>query len=146
MSTVLKNLLQLSNLLFNKGNPLNSRDFHANETYMSFLKLYSQLKLQDLNLDLLDFMPNPRRSPSEYDLAPISFAKIYQNENFSLTLFGFRGKHSCIPLHDHPEMFAFARCLHGSLTVQSYTTINEKHTIPQEILTKVPTYHHKISK
>lgn len=143
MSTVLKNLLQLANSLFSKGNQFNLRDLQTNETYASFLKLYSQLRLQDLNLDPEDFVSNPRRP---YDLAPISFAKIFQNENFSLTLFGFRGEHSHIPLHDHPGMFAFARCLHGSLAVQSYNVPNEKTVAPREILEKVPNYEHKLGK
>ncbi|KAL7673111.1 hypothetical protein ACOME3_007983 [Neoechinorhynchus agilis] len=51
---------------------------------------------------------------------------VNQNPKFSISLFLIR-RGNGIPLHDHPQMFGLIRCLHGDITIQSFTTDDILH-------------------
>ncbi|KAF7490621.1 2-aminoethanethiol dioxygenase [Sarcoptes scabiei] len=77
--------------------------------------------------------------------APITYTSLFENQFFSLTVFGFRRPTSRIPLHDHPGMYGFVKCVYGSLSVKSFDLISTYHEIPSEIYEKVPkSDHHNI--
>lgn len=49
----------------------------------------------------------------------------------SVSIFALR-KGSALPLHDHPEMHGFLKCIHGSLEIKCFSKIWEKRIIPED--------------
>ena len=101
---------------------------------------FCQTTLRDFHLTPRDLMSPAKSSKVS---APVSYVNIFENDTFSLTLFGLRHKNSIIPLHDHPGMTAFMRCIHGSVSVKSYSLYqNDSCSIPAEVRRKIPRRYH----
>lgn len=133
MSAIVQNVCKLSHNIFSNFLSKNGRKLDENN--VSTLKnLFSQITLNDIhfNLNELNFN-NPEQS------AAITFTSLFQNEFFSLTVFGFRHKASVIPLHDHPGMHGFIKCVNGCISIKSYTVLDDLEP-PVEILNKVSRY------
>ena len=116
------------------------------EVFSRFISLLGQVTLKDLHLTPKD-LDITNASRLFYYPAPVSHVNVFENEIFSLTVFGMRRKSSRIPLHDHPSMHGFMKCIHGAVTVKSYTILqNANCPIPEEICDKVKTkYHDKLN-
>ena len=91
------------------------------ESVRKFVKIFSGLTLEDLNLrpNELQFVP---RIPKRFQ-APCSFVNVFVDENLSLQLFGLRDRLSRIPPHDHPSMHGFIKCVHGSVKIKSFNLL-----------------------
>ncbi|ALC43428.1 CG7550 [Drosophila busckii] len=92
----------------------NLASFNANLQQLK--QLTDQLTYRDLHINeglFRDDVPSIERAPCIY-------MPIFEDENFSMSLFILRAN-SCIPLHDHPVMYGLLRGLWGQLKVQSYT-------------------------
>lgn len=136
---MLQNLLKISQSIFSNFK-VTSTEGKCEEALTRFKSLFSQLTLEDIHLTpeklgLNNGLRNPLIS------SPISYMNVFENEYFSLTVFGLR-KPSIIPLHDHPEMNAFLRCVYGSVSVKSYSILKNVQ-IPKSILTQVNGMYHQ---
>ncbi|OTF71684.1 hypothetical protein BLA29_003157 [Euroglyphus maynei] len=136
MTTIIQNVCKISQNIFSSFVRVNGQKSMAilDETNVSTLKkLFAQLTLNDIHYDLDELSSlNNECTPS----APITYTSIFQNQFFSLTVFGFRKQSSRIPLHDHPCMHGFIKCVYGSISIKSYTII-DNFSAPNEILNKV---------
>jgi len=54
--------------------------------------------------------------------SPITFIQIWEDKTFTMGIFILRGG-AVIPLHDHPGMHGFIRCIHGNLKIRSYSQL-----------------------
>lgn len=138
-SLILQNLCRLSQTLFG---PIKPHPSEIDELVHKLTDVFCQVTLKDLYLTPRDLMSAPKWSI--VPAAPVNcYVNIFENEYFSLTLFGLRHKNSIIPLHDHPGMNAFMRCVHGSVSVKSYSIFdNENLPIPPEVHRKINRRHH----
>nr|XP_027204024.1 2-aminoethanethiol dioxygenase-like [Dermatophagoides pteronyssinus] len=144
MTTIIQNLCKLSQNIFstfirtNSGSNSKSMAVLDEQNILLLKKLFAQLTLNDINFDLNELSPTISSSPTSLSsLAPITYTSIFQNEYFSLTIFGFRKPTSRIPLHDHPGMHGFIKCIYGSISIKSYTILDNV-PVPNEILNKIP--------
>lgn len=135
MCTVVQNICRLAHGAFSNL-PLKP-DLEKN--LRKVLTQFSKVTLGDLYLNLNDLA-------GHNSYAPVSFTSVFENDIFSFTVFGFRRSTSVIPLHDHPGMHGFIKCLHGRLSIKSYNIINgDTYTIPAEIYSKIiPNKRHDI--
>lgn len=134
-----QNICKLSQVAFSNRSLLKSSNDHEVEKNLrKVLNAFSKITFNDLHLDHVELA-------GVNSFAPVSYTSIFQNDVFSLTVFGFRHKSSMIPLHDHPGMHGFIKCVQGSLSVESYNLLNQDVKIPNEILRKVfPSKHRNI--
>lgn len=140
MSLLVQNICKLSNSIFSQV-PRSSNSW--DEALSKFKHLFAQMSIHDLYLnanELASQIPPTINLRERYPSAPCSYVSVFENEIFSLTVFCLRRRGSHIPIHDHPGMFGFLKCIYGAVTILSFTIIkDEKITIPQEIKNKVDT-------
>ncbi|KAH9398560.1 hypothetical protein TYRP_018803 [Tyrophagus putrescentiae] len=142
MSNLLITLCRVSQTLFSNLKVHKSKSMREafQDTLEAFNTFLGELTLEDFHLtpEKLNLKAqNPAYPP------PISYVNVFENDTFSLTLFGL-SKHTSIPLHDHPEMNAFMKCVYGSVKVTSYSILKDV-TIPRSILAQVrPVYRQNI--
>ncbi|KAH7641467.1 hypothetical protein HUG17_4511 [Dermatophagoides farinae] len=152
MTTIVQNVCKLSQNIFSSFLRKNGQKSTAvlDETNVVTLKkLFSQITLNDIHYDLDElFLPSSNLMNNELQTtlpssssAPITYTSIFQNQFFSLTIFGFRKQTSLIPLHDHPGMHGFIKCVYGSISIKSYTILDNL-CAPNEILNKVSELDH----
>lgn len=60
--------------------------------------------------------------------APVTYFPVYEGSDVTASIFALKDGAS-LPMHDHPDMFGFIRCVYGSLKISSYTKILHSDTI-----------------
>lgn len=58
----------------------------------------------------------------------MTFINIFADQTVSVSIFALREGCS-LPIHDHPDMYGFIKCIHGSLSISSYSSIWEKSSV-----------------
>lgn len=54
--------------------------------------------------------------------APVTYFPVYEDADVTASIFALKDGES-LPMHDHPDMFGFIRCVHGSLKISSYSKL-----------------------
>lgn len=55
----------------------------------------------------------------------MTYIKIYEDETVSASIFALQ-KDSSLPVHDHPHMYGFIKCIYGTLKITSYSQTTKK--------------------
>ncbi|XP_055701176.1 2-aminoethanethiol dioxygenase [Phlebotomus papatasi] len=120
MSVHFARLVQQAKITFDQ---CNSVQFASN--FASLQKLVDDLKVTDININPEIFS---RRAFEVREKAPCSFVNIYECPIFSMSVF-ILAENYTMPLHDHPQMYGFLKCISGSVRVQSFTSIKDEPPI-----------------
>lgn len=63
--------------------------------------------------------------------APVTYISIYDDrQQVSASIFALRPE-SRLPIHDHPGMYGFIKCIHGSISISSFTKSSDYHEKPE---------------
>lgn len=111
------------------------------ENYESLLKLVSRLNASHVGLSKESIMSVSPGSKSGLRLSPTATTiHVHENSNYSIGVF-ILGHNKKIPLHDHPNMFGMIKCIHGKLSIKSYTPLpstGTTYTVPSRVLSRIP--------
>ncbi|XP_052227270.1 2-aminoethanethiol dioxygenase-like isoform X1 [Dreissena polymorpha] len=92
------------------------------EDLLELGSLFNQITKEELNLspDILhERVPGPKDPP-------VTYMKIIDNNVMTVSVFILR-KGSRLPLHDHPGMYGFLKVIHGSVTIDTYSPLDQSH-------------------
>ncbi len=75
---------------------------------------------------------------------PITYIDIWEDSQVSIGVFVLKSG-AALPLHDHPEMHGIIRVIHGTISVESFSELQEQ-PIPESITEQLRSWQHHLIK
>ncbi|KAI0988836.1 hypothetical protein GJ496_006691 [Pomphorhynchus laevis] len=123
----------LTNLIKSVMGILNNGSLQlSSKSKMEIISALKPITKQDVNLSI--FKPTTPVSNQNKNIyinspAPVLWMNILSAKLLSISVFVLRPDQR-IPLHDHPGMYGFLKCIHGSLTIEAFTP---KETVKSDL-------------
>ena len=84
----------------------------TSDKFKDLIGQLNKVRGEDLGVSHYASITNPRSN--------ITYIHVFENSEFSVGIFVL-GRGKKIPLHNHPRMRGFLKCVHGRLALQSYS-------------------------
>lgn len=112
------------------------RGDHFDESALVLKSLLSQVQAADIGITASELQFQRRFLSAT---SPVKFMNIHEESGFTVTAF-IVSHNQQIPLHDHPGMNGFIKCVSGQIRVTSYSRLpqDRSYVLPAAVSSRVP--------